>query len=124
LKRYHDAEKARQQRSRIVQNLNVEEKLLGGQKHWRGFSVRQDLFEGRTAHTKCGLYLLGSSLAAALLDGLFEHPPPVPSVRAIELCYAEMFFQNPSRAVPALLRKAAPYVLLLTGGLAMSHSLA
>ena len=33
-----------------------------------------DLFEGRTAHTKCGLYLLASSLAAALLDGLFEHP--------------------------------------------------
>jgi hypothetical protein len=28
----------------------------------------------RTAHTKCGMYLLGPSLAAALLDGLFEHP--------------------------------------------------
>jgi len=25
-------------------------------------------------HTKCGAYLLASSLAAALLDGLFEHP--------------------------------------------------
>jgi hypothetical protein len=24
-------------------------------------------------HTKCGWYLLASSLAAALLDGLFEH---------------------------------------------------
>jgi len=59
-------------RSRIVQNLNVEEKLLGGRKHWRGFSVRQDLLSGRTAHTKCGLYLLGSSLAAALLDEVFE----------------------------------------------------
>jgi len=30
-------------RSRIVQTLNVEEKLLGSRKHWRGFSVRQDL---------------------------------------------------------------------------------
>jgi len=28
----------------------------------------------RTAHTKCGMYLLASSFAAALLDGLFEHP--------------------------------------------------
>src|SRR5262245_60508861 len=27
----------------------------------RGFSVRQDSLEGRTAHTKCGLYLLGTS---------------------------------------------------------------
>jgi hypothetical protein len=26
------------------------------------------------AHTKCGMYLLASSLVAALLDGLFEHP--------------------------------------------------
>jgi hypothetical protein len=25
-------------------------------------------------HTKCGWYLLASSLAAAFLDGLFEHP--------------------------------------------------
>jgi hypothetical protein len=25
-------------------------------------------------HTKCGWYLLASSLATALLDGLFEHP--------------------------------------------------
>src|SRR6266852_5859306 len=31
-----------------------------------GFSVRQDPLHGRTAHTKCGLYLLGPSLAAAL----------------------------------------------------------
>src|SRR5580765_1055156 len=28
----------------------------------------------QTAHTKCGMYLLGPSLAAALLDGLSEHP--------------------------------------------------
>ena len=39
---------------------------LGYRNHWRGFSVRQDSFKGRTAHTKCGLYLLASSLAAAL----------------------------------------------------------
>jgi len=39
-----------------------------------GGSVRQDQLKGRTAHTKCGTYLLASSLAAALLDGLFEHP--------------------------------------------------
>ena len=48
-----------------------------------GFSVRQDPLQGRTAHTKCGTYLLASSLAAALLDGLFEHPEvieaPAPS---------------------------------------------
>jgi hypothetical protein len=40
----------------------------------RGFSVRQDPFSGRTAHTKCCAYLLASSLATALLDSLFEHP--------------------------------------------------
>ena len=40
-----DAEKVRQQRSRIVQTLNVPQRVC-----------------------------LGPSLAAALLDGLFEHP--------------------------------------------------
>src|SRR5678815_212548 len=60
-----DVEKNRQLRSRIVQTLNVEE-FLGGRKHCKGFSVRQDPLQGRTAHTKCGLYLLGPSLAAAL----------------------------------------------------------
>jgi len=49
----------------------------GGRNNSRGFSVRQDSFKGRTAHTKCGTYLLASSLAAALLDGLFEHPARV-----------------------------------------------
>ena len=49
----------------------------GGRNYSRGFSVRQDSFKGRTAHTKCGTYLLASSLAAALLDGLFEHPAGV-----------------------------------------------
>jgi hypothetical protein len=47
---------------------------LGYRNHWRVFSVRQDQLKGRTAHTKCGMYLLASSLAAALLNGLFEHP--------------------------------------------------
>jgi len=39
---------------------------LGYRNHWRGVSVRQDPFKGRTAHTKCGTYLLASSIAAAL----------------------------------------------------------
>ena len=62
---------------------------LGYRKHWRGFSVRQDPFIRANGHTKCGRYLLASSLAAALLgtrrvsarqgwagekSGLFEHP--------------------------------------------------
>ena len=65
---------------------------LGYRNHWRNFSVRQDQLKGRTAHTKCGMYLLGSSLAAALLgtrgvlarqgwagekSGLFEHPETI-----------------------------------------------
>jgi hypothetical protein len=69
-----------------------------------GFSVRQDPLHGRTAHTKCGLYLLGPSLAAALpaerrvsarrgwageKSGLFEHParcfPIVLDVRTSEV---------------------------------------
>jgi hypothetical protein len=49
-------------------------KPLEYRNHWRDFSVRQDQLKERTAHTKCGTYLLASSLAAALLDGLFEHP--------------------------------------------------
>ena len=61
---------------------------LGYRNPWRGFAVHQDLFRGRTAHTKCGLYLLTSLLAAALLNGLFEHParhyPMVLEMRIIE----------------------------------------
>jgi hypothetical protein len=53
-------------------------RTFGYRKHWRGFPVRQDSFSGRTAHTKCGMYLLRSSLAAALLDDLFEHPAGLP----------------------------------------------
>jgi hypothetical protein len=55
----------------------------------KGLSVRQELFEGRTGRTKCGVYLLASSFAAALLgtrrvsarrgwvgeeSGFIEHP--------------------------------------------------
>jgi len=61
-------------RSHFAQILNVEEESLGRRKHCRGVSVRQDLLQGRTTHTKCGLYLLRSSLVAASLNGLFEHP--------------------------------------------------
>ena len=64
---------------------------LGYRSYWRGFSVRQDQLRGRTAHTKCGTYLLASSLAAALPAerrvltrrgwagvnrDFFEHPDP------------------------------------------------
>src|SRR5204862_282081 len=35
---------------------------------------------GRTAHTKCGTYLLASSLDAALLNGFFEHPADIQAV--------------------------------------------
>jgi hypothetical protein len=38
------------------------------------FSVCQELLRRANGYTKCGPYLLASSLAAALLDGLFEHP--------------------------------------------------
>jgi len=53
---------------------------LGGRKYWRGFSVRQEPLQGRTAHTKCGTYLLASSLDAALLNGFFEHPADIQAV--------------------------------------------
>jgi len=91
--------KAVQRRSRFAQKLNESRKS----ESLRCFSVRQDPLQGRTAHTKCGLYLLASSLAAALLgtrrvsarqgwagekSGLFEHPARsslvVLDVRAIE----------------------------------------
>jgi hypothetical protein len=103
-------------RSRIVQTLNVEEEFRGGPKRCRGFSVRQDPFQWRTAHTKCGLYLHGPSLAAALpaerrvlarrgwageKSELFEHPAwsclVVPHMRGIEFqagqhCFAAACF--------------------------------
>ena len=68
------SEKIRQQRSRNVQTLNVPTRVARMSESLRGFSVRQDPLQGRTAHTECGLYLLGPSLAVALLDELFERP--------------------------------------------------
>ena len=58
----------------MVQSLNVPIEISENRKHLRDFSVRQDPWYGRTAHTKCGVYLLRSPLAAALPDSLFEHP--------------------------------------------------
>ena len=53
------------------------------------FPFAKTHFNGRTAHTKCGLYLLSSSLAAALLNGLFEHPawctPVIPDVQTCDI---------------------------------------
>jgi hypothetical protein len=54
---FTDVEKARQRRSRIVQTLNVPQRVR-----------------------------LGSSLAAALLNGLFEHPEASSGVRRIVYC--------------------------------------
>jgi hypothetical protein len=62
----------------------------------RGFPVRQDPFKERTAHTKCGLYLLRPSLAAALLDGLFEQPAKrclvLPFMRTTEILACQNTF--------------------------------
>jgi predicted membrane metal-binding protein len=81
------------------------EEPLGRRNYSRGFSVRQDPCKGRTAHTKCGLYLLGPSLAAALLIALFEHLAWVlsfcPDVRAIDVLLCRNGFQYPaSRFLP------------------------
>ncbi len=67
------AEKVRQLCSRIAQKLNVETNF-GDRKHVRGFSVCQELLRRANGYTKCGPYLLASSLAAAALDGHFEDP--------------------------------------------------
>jgi len=49
----------------VAQRLNSEP-TLGYRTHRRGFPVRQNPVNKRTAHTKCGLHLFASSLAAAL----------------------------------------------------------
>jgi hypothetical protein len=47
---------------------------------FRGSEVLEDMFRSprsilrANGHTKCGWYLLASSLAAALLNGHFKHP--------------------------------------------------
>ena len=69
-----DADKVPQHRSRIAQRLNDERSFLGDRRHVKGFSVCQELLGRANGYTKCGPYLLAASLAAALLDGLFEHP--------------------------------------------------
>ena len=66
-------------RYRIVQILNVEVESLGGRKQWRGFSVRQDPLNGRTAprsagrptpvFTHCGLARGTARLGAPGLGG-------------------------------------------------------
>src|SRR5437016_14536110 len=53
----------------------------GGRNYSRGFSVRQDSFKGRTAHTMCGTYLLASSLATAFLSILRWFPRSLLVVR-------------------------------------------
>ncbi len=48
-----------------------------------GLEVLEDILRSprsilrANGHTKCGWYLLASSLAAALLDGIFEHPETI-----------------------------------------------
>ena len=73
----------------MVQILNVPIEILGRRKYWRGFSIRQNLFYGRTAPQSAVDTSSGPSLAAALpaewrvlarrgwageKSGLFEHP--------------------------------------------------
>ena len=84
-----------------------------------GFSVRQDPLQGRTARTKCGMYLLASSLAAALLgtrrvsarqgwagekSGLLERPawctPVIPDVQTSEISAWQHSFSAASRTEP------------------------
>ena len=93
--------------------MRMEISEIGGLK---GLSVRQELCEGRTGLTKCGLYLLASSLAAALLaerrvlarrgwagetSGLFEHPascaPVVPKHRPMKFWGAHRVLPRPDR---------------------------
>jgi hypothetical protein len=59
--------------------LQIFEKLKGLIRSPR-FIVRAN------GYTKCGPYLLAASLAAALLDGLFEHPEVIETVAPSEAC--------------------------------------
>jgi hypothetical protein len=78
-----DAEKVHQLPSYIVQTLNVAIGILGGRKYRWGFSVRQDSLYGRTVPQSAVGTSSGPSLAAALLDDLFEHPAGAFSSRRI-----------------------------------------
>ena len=71
-------------RSRIAQRLNVEENCSEVGDAGRAALFAKDLLQRRTAHAKCGTYRLASSLAAVLLDRLFEHPAKcVPIVKEV-----------------------------------------
>jgi len=65
------AEKVRQRRSRVAQRLN--ESFLKSEALEGLIRSPTSILEAN-GPTKCGTYLLASSLAAVLLDGLFEHP--------------------------------------------------
>jgi hypothetical protein len=79
----------RRLRSRLIEILNELIEILGGEKCWRGFSVRQDPLYGRTAPRSAVGTSSGFDSPAALLgrrrvsarqgwagekSGLFEHP--------------------------------------------------
>jgi hypothetical protein len=91
------------QRSRIVQTLNVgtsvpEVGSIGGVFPFA--KIPKIHGRERTAHMKCGMYLLGPSLAAALPDELFEHPAGLDlaasDVRAIQFlaCHNHEVFRS------------------------------
>jgi hypothetical protein len=82
-----DAENAHQQRSRIVQTLNGDPAAspLGGA-HILGAPY--------SSHRAPQRVRLGPSLAAALLDGLFEHPE-----EEFSTSRAEIVFPQPADAV-------------------------
>jgi len=50
------------------------EKILGGRKHWRGFSVRQDPFKGRTAPHEARFVPPRIFTRCDLAGRLFEQP--------------------------------------------------
>ena len=80
-----DAEKVRQQRSRIVQTLNGDPAAspLGGA-HGHGAPY--------SSHRAPQRVRLGPSLAAALLDGLFEQPAG--SAEAVDISVSPLFLHD------------------------------
>jgi hypothetical protein len=69
---WQDAEKARQLRSRLIEILNVPIEILGGGMSWRGFSVRQDPLNGRTAPRSVVGTSSGFDSPAALLTAFLS----------------------------------------------------
>ena len=91
-------------RSRIAQRLNVPNRFseVGGA--GGDFPFAKTHLYGRTAHTKCGTHLLASSLAAALLNSLFEHP----EATGVSTQFSEIltiFLRNPSFSAACLAGK-------------------